>query len=294
MSSGVELTDGGQAPNPPGSQRSGPVWESSRQLGSGGAGLASLGQGPVAILAGFDLTTVVLLTTGNGHGAVLQAAIACFGLSAALFVLAMAFITTAEDYSATPDVRMTYSPEAGVSAGVLAEQRYEQYQDENLLSIYFNYRVTPTVTLAVLGTLAGLVLVAVGRGWSAGPDIVAGGASVVGLIYIIDAFKNGRNWWLFPRPVFGEPRAKISTRIARAAKTAWSAWRDRKVNRAAIVDIDRLKLLVPPMTEAGLQAMLGSTTPERPGHGQDTTPGPPEQGNPSPAPEDDARPDDPG
>jgi hypothetical protein len=258
------LTEGGPVQDSPGRREPGPVWESSRQLGSGGAGLASLGQGPVAILAGFDLTTVVLLTTGTGHGAVLQAAIACFGLSAALFILAMAFITTAEDYSASPDVRTTYHPESRFDAQVLAEQRHQQYQDENLLSIYFNYRVTPTVTLAVLGTLSGLVLVVVDRGWSPGPDIVAGGAIVVGLIYIVDMIKNGRNWWLFPRPAFQESRDNSKPWIIRLAVRVWSAWKYRKDNRASIVDIANVERNVPPMTKAGLQAMLSPPEPACP------------------------------
>jgi hypothetical protein len=186
----------------------GPVWSRPRELGSGGAGLASLGQGPVAILAGFDLTTVVLLSTSGGGGALHQAAIACFGASAALFILAMTFITTAEDFTATPDDRMMYAPEARVSAGALEAERGDQWQDENLLSIYYNYRVAPTVTFAVMGTLAGLVLVLLGHDRRIGPDVAAGAATLVGLIYLTDWLKRGGTWWLFPRPVLTPPGQK--------------------------------------------------------------------------------------
>jgi hypothetical protein len=186
----------------------GPVWSSPRELGSGGAGLASLGQGPVAILAGFDLTTVVLLTTSGGSGALHQAAIACFGAAAALFILAMAFITTAEDFSATPDDRMMYAPEARVSLESLEAERGDQWQDENLLSIYYNYRVTPAVTFAVVGTLAGLVLVLLGHDHRIGPDVAAGATTLVALIYLTDWLKRGRSWWLFPRPVLTPPGQK--------------------------------------------------------------------------------------
>jgi hypothetical protein len=179
----------------------GPVWSAPRELGSGGAGLASLGQGPVAILAGFDLTTVILLTTSGGTDALRQAAIACFGVAAALFILAMTFITTAEDYSATPDDRMMYKPEARISASELELQRGDQWQDGNLLSIYYNYRVGPSVTLAVIGTLAGLVLVLLGHDHLIGPDIAAGATTLVALAYLADWLKRGGNWWLFPRPV---------------------------------------------------------------------------------------------
>lgn len=211
------MTSGGQEPGPvePESPAApatpalpgGPVWISARELGGGGAGLASLGQGPVAILAGFDLTTVVLLITSGAGGDLRQAAIACFGAAAALFALAMAFITTAEDYSATPGDRLMYNPEAKVSPEALEVQRGLQWQDENLLAIYFNTRVLPSVTLAVLGTLAGLILVLLSRGWSPGPVIAAAAAALVGLAYLTDWVKQGGNWWLFPRPVFPPPAA---------------------------------------------------------------------------------------
>jgi hypothetical protein len=192
----------------PADEYAAPVWSSPRELGSGGAGLASLGQGPVAILAGFDLTTVVLLTTSGGTGALRQAAIACFGVSAALFTLAMAFITSAEDYSATPDDRIMYRPEARVSAAALETERGDQWQDENLLSIYYNYRVTPAVTFAVIGTLAGLILVLLGHDHLLGPDIAAGATALVALGYLADWLKRGGNWWLFPRPVLLSPGQK--------------------------------------------------------------------------------------
>lgn len=272
--------ESGSAQNSP----SGPVWKSSRELGSGGPGLASIGQGPVAILAGFDLATVVLLTTGNGRGGVLQAALACFGVSAALFILAMAFITAAEDYSATPGDRMMYYPEAKVSAEKLEEQRRLQRQDEAILSLYFNYRVVPTVTLAVLGTLAGLALVAVAKGWSPGPDVAMGGASVVGLIYIADVLGAGRNWWLFPRPLLGSQKRPLlgaqgrpilvaerrETRFwpVRMAARIRSAQEARRERRFRIVDIYYVH--VPPMTRDGHRAMFGAGASARPDGSKDT------------------------
>jgi hypothetical protein len=246
-----------QAPEP---QRPGPVWVSSRQLGSGGPGLASLGQGPVAILAGFDLTTAILLTTSTGHGGIVQAAIACFGLSAALFILAMAFITAAEDYSASPDVRMTYNPEARVSARELDEQRGMQRQDEDILSIYFNYRIIPCVTLAVLGTLTGLVLALGYKGWFAGVDVAVVGVALVGVIYLIDWLKNGNNWWLFPRPVFESAGHAPTPWPLRVMRNVRSAWAERKPRRASIV----LSTETWPMTTAGREAMLGAPAHEAP------------------------------
>lgn len=262
------------------SSPSGPVWKSSRELGSGGPGLASIGQGPVAILAGFDLATVVLLTTGNSRDGVLQAALACFGVSAALFILAMAFITAAEDYSATPGDRMMYYPEAQVSADKLEEQRRLQRQDEAILSLYFNYRVIPTVTLAVLGTLAGLALVAVAKGWSPGPDVAVGGASVVGLIYIADVLRGGRNWWLFPRPILGNQKRLLlgaQRRPLPGARWFWpvrmaarirSAQDARIERRFRIVDIHNVH--VPPMTRDGHRAMFGADASARPDGSEDT------------------------
>ncbi len=237
------------------------VWWSSRQLGSNGAGLASLGQGTVAIMAGFDLTTVVLLTVGNSRGGVVQAAIACFGLSAALFILAMAFITAAEDYSATPDDRLMYYPEAKVSADDLEDQRVMQYQDTDIMAIYFNYRITPTVVFAVLGTLAGLVLTLVAKGWSPGPAVAAGAAIAVGLVYVADTLKGGRNWWLFPRPVLGQAGGETD-RPAPAARRGlerlipgpvFNGWQQSKQVRDGIVRWPS----APPMSPVGRQAMLG-------------------------------------
>jgi hypothetical protein len=247
--------ESGTAQNSSRGKKSGPVWTSARELGSGGPGLASIGQGPVAILAGFDLTTVVLLATGSDHGVDVQAAIACFGLAAALFILAMAFITAAEDYSATPGERMMYNPEAQVSAKALDEQRRLQSQDENLLSIYYNFRVIPSVTLAVLGTLAGLALVAVDKGWYPGTDIAAAAAVVVGLIYIVDVLQGGRDWWLFPRPVFQVKGKKGQSPIIAVTTRVWPAWKARRERRASIVETANLH--VPRMNKDGLRAMLG-------------------------------------
>ena len=176
------------------------VWRSSRELGSGGSALASLGQGTVAILGGFDLTTAVLLTTSNRNGAEYQAALACFAISAAMFALALAFIASAEDYAATPDERRMYYSEAQVSPDALEIQRGLQWQDHILLSIYYNKRVLPTVTLAVLGTLAGLALVILARGLSSGSIVAAAAVVAVAVVYAFDWIKRS-NWWLFPRPI---------------------------------------------------------------------------------------------
>jgi hypothetical protein len=179
------------------------VWRSGREIGAGGAGLASLGQGTVAILAGFDLTTVVLLSATHQSGAVHQAATACLGVAAAVFVLALAFIASAEDYAATPDERLMYHPEARVSEKELDVQRGLQRQDNNILSIYYNYRVLPSVTGAVLLTLAGLALAVLQGGLSPGPAVAVVAAAIVIVIYLAD-FLIGRrrgNWWLFPRAI---------------------------------------------------------------------------------------------
>jgi hypothetical protein len=227
------------------------VWRSSRELGTGGRGLASLGQGTVALLAGFDLTTVVLLTTSQGAGAAQQAAIACFGVSAALFILALAFITSAEDYAATPEDRLIYYPEARVSEQALETQRGLQRQDDNLLATYFNKRILPSVTLAVLGTLAGLALVLLKKGWSPGLDVAAIAVVVVALIYLVD-WRKGSNWWLFPRPVLpGWTRREL------AAK--YSGHLSAKQEKRRFHD-EMLHLPVPkaPMSDAGRRAMLGS------------------------------------
>jgi hypothetical protein len=243
VSAGRAPEDPAGIPGPePGHQ----VWNSARELGSGGQGLASLGQGPVAILAGFDLATVVLLTTSSASGALLQAAIACFGVSAALFTLAMAFITTAEDYSATPDDRMMYFPEARVSRDVLEAQRGRQWQDENLLGHYFNTRVLPSVTFAVLGTLAGLILVLLSRGWKPGPVIAAFAALAVALVYFTDWLKQGHGWWLFPRPV--SPPVPTAAAMAQAPP----ARRIRRHQRYRITHVSEAN----PMSAAGRAAML--------------------------------------
>jgi hypothetical protein len=230
------------------------VWRSPRELGAGGSGLASLGQGTVAILAGFDLTTVVLLTTGSsGGGAVLQAAVACFGVSAATFALALAFIASAEDYAATPDERIMYYPEARESAKALEVQRGLQRQDENLLSTYYNKRVLPSVTLAVLGTLAGLTLVMLGRGWRLGPAIAAIAAIAVAIVYLIDWVKGG-NWWLFPRAVLPVwTKGQLATKYPDQLTTS----QERKRSKDEMLHLPESKAS---MSEAGRRAMLGLRT----------------------------------
>jgi tetratricopeptide (TPR) repeat protein len=179
------------------------VWRSGRELGAGGAGLASLGQSTVAILAGFDLTTVVLLSASHQDGAIHQAATACLGVAAAVFVLALAFIASAEDYSATPDERLMYHPEARVCEEELDTQRGLQRQDYNILAIYYNHRVLPSVTCAVLLTLAGLALAVMQGGLSPGSAVAVTAAAAVVVIYLADFLigRRGGNWWLFPRAI---------------------------------------------------------------------------------------------
>lgn len=228
------------------------VWRSPRELGAGGSGLASLGQGTVAILAGFDLTTVVLLTTSGG-GAVRQAAVACFGVSAATFALALAFIVSAADYAATPDERIMYYPEARESAKALEVQRGLQRQDENLLSTYYNKRVLPSVTLAVLGTLAGLTLVMLGGGWRIGPAIAAIAAIAVAIVYLIDWVKGG-NWWLFPRAVIP---AWTKEQLAAKYPDQLTSSQERKRRKDEMLHLPEPKAS---MSEAGRRAMLGLRT----------------------------------
>jgi hypothetical protein len=177
------------------------VWHAARELGSGGPGLASLGQGTVATLAGFDLASVVLLSIGHTSGWAQQAAVACLGIAAAMLVLALAFIANAEEYSATPDERLIYYPEARISEKELNTQRGLQRQDAFLFSVYCNERVLRTVNLGVLFTLTGLALAVFTIGTTPGPMIAAAAAIFVGVIYLVDWWKKGSNWWLFPRPL---------------------------------------------------------------------------------------------
>lgn len=250
----VGVGPGDPAPDDPARRDAQQVWRSPRELGSGGGGLASLGQGTVAILGGFDLTTVVLLATDSGNGALRQGAIACLGVGAAAFALALAFIASAEDYSATPDDRLMYHPEARVSAAELDAQRGLQRQDDNLLSVYYNRRVLPAVTIAVILTLAGLALTLLGRGWQPGPLVAAGGAVLVALIYLADALLGG-NWWLFPRPVLP---ALNREQLARNYPGRLSRRQRRHKRRDEIVRLAQPRAA---MGEDGRAAMLSAPAP---------------------------------
>jgi hypothetical protein len=232
------------------------VWRSGRELGAGGAGLASLGQGTVAILAGFDLTTVILLSTSHSSRPAHQAAIACLGVGAAAFVLALAFIASAEDYSATPDDRLMYFPEARVSEAELDIQRGLQRQDGNILAIYYNYRVLPSVTCAVMLTLAGLALAVLQAGWSPGPAVAAAAAAVVGVIYLADFFIARRrgNWRLFPRAVLPAwSREQFSEKYPNPDLGLLSRRQQRRMFREQIV---HLPVPIDTMSAHGRAAML--------------------------------------
>jgi hypothetical protein len=150
------------------------------------------------LLGGFDLASVALILSGGHPGGITQAAVASFGSAAAIFVLALAFITSAEDYSATPSDRLMYNPEANISADELENQRRYQAQDLYVLALIYNRRVLPTVTAGVILTLIGLVLLLLSKGlgwWLVATAVVVGS---VALILLLDWRIDGR-WWLFPR-----------------------------------------------------------------------------------------------
>jgi selenoprotein W-related protein len=151
------------------------------------------------ILAGFALTAAVTLHLDSHKGPIKEAAIASFGLSAVVLVLALAFIATAEDYAVNPDDRLKFHPEARVSAEALDEERKWQRQDEFLVSLY-SIRVGLCVLAGIATSLAGLSLVLFIGHWTVGSIIVAAAAGLVVVIHVYD-HKRAGNWWLFPRPV---------------------------------------------------------------------------------------------
>lgn len=221
------------------------MWASPRELGSGGPALASLGSSTVAILAGFCLTSAV--STGRNSGSPSQIAAGAFGLGAIAFVLSLAFIATAEDYAATPDLRLAYNPEARVSEKELTDQRALQRQDQIILAMY-SKRVNAAVIAGITGTLIGLSLAMLADRLSAVSVIVAVVAGMV-LLALVGDYIWTVNWWLFPRPV----RAEME------AGPAGSRRQRRTERRDFQNDLLHQPAARGPLGQAGLTAMFGES-----------------------------------
>jgi hypothetical protein len=171
------------------------VWDSPRELGSVQS-ITAVGGTPISVLAGFSLTSAIMAATASGS-LWRDVAVALFAVAAAAFILALSLIVEAISYAASPDIRLTYRPEAKVSEEALQQERGLQREDEWLLDIY-NQRITWSTTAGVVGSLGGLAaaLLTAHVTWG-----VAVGVLVLLLVIAVVVLNQlGRAGWLFPRP----------------------------------------------------------------------------------------------
>ncbi len=171
------------------------VWDSPRELGSVQS-ITAVGGTPISVLAGFSLTSAIMAATATGS-VWRDIAVALFAIAEGAFILALSLIVEAISYAASPDIRLTYRPEARVSEDALQEERGLQREDEWLLDIY-NRRIGWSTTAGVVGSLGGLAAALLSAhitwGVAVGVVVVLLVASVVVLNQV------GKAGWLFPRP----------------------------------------------------------------------------------------------
>jgi MFS family permease len=171
------------------------VWDSPRELGSVQS-ITAVGGTPISVLAGFSLTSAIMIASARG-GVWRDVAVIFFAIAASAFILALSLIVDAINYAASPDIRLAYTPEAKVCEEVLQQQRKFQREDEWLLDIYNRHIVRSTtagVVSSLLGLGAALLTARVSWGIIAGVVVLA----VVTVVVALNFFnKAGR---LFPRP----------------------------------------------------------------------------------------------
>jgi hypothetical protein len=160
------------------------------------------------LLAGFSLTTIVLLVVSSYRPWLAVYAIAMFALAAALLLNALQFSATALGYAATPSERLDYVPEAAANTHILGAIRRRQWEEASLRSRYL-VSARFCYNFGLLAFLGGLGLIIVPRSswpWPAGQFI---GVAVVGMSIVFEilwVFSKAR--WpksLFPRPSPGKP-----------------------------------------------------------------------------------------
>jgi hypothetical protein len=171
------------------------VWRRPRELGSVQS-ITAVGGTPISVLAGFSLTSAIMVAAAGG-GVWRDVAVALFAVAAGAFILALELIVEAVNYAATPDMRLTYHPEAAVDEDALAFERDQQRQDEWLLDIY-NRRISLGTTAGIAASLLGLgaALLTARVSWG----VLAGVAVVVPLAALAVLNQGRRAAWLFPNP----------------------------------------------------------------------------------------------
>jgi hypothetical protein len=164
------------------------TWFSSEPLGHYSS-LSTVSSGPVAILAGFTLTSATALATTANLEACDVAAIGVLGLSAACLFIALVLVAEANSYFSTPADRIAWFPEASVSRTFLEGQRQRQRNDF-LRFDAFRRRALQWYSVGAALALVGLalVLVAVVDGtafemsWS--EDTLSDAAAIVGAVAV--------------------------------------------------------------------------------------------------------------
>jgi len=126
------------------------IWDSPREVGNP---FSSVGNTPIAVLAGFSLTALITVT-GRKRDAWSNASVILFTLSVIFFIAALLFITAAAQYTATPAERLARVPEAYTEDAEFKVIRDNQWKDEGLLDLY-SKRISFAMIAGILTTLTG-------------------------------------------------------------------------------------------------------------------------------------------
>jgi hypothetical protein len=147
--------------------RRGQVWSKRRPIGFPNA-ISTTGGIAAPLLAGFALTTVVQIVSAERPPRLANLAVASFTVAAALLLYALQFSALALGYSATPQQRLEYFPEASISDKALAKVRSDQWAEMWLRAAY-SKRAALCYDLGLIVFLLGLGAVVVPSGhWSWG------------------------------------------------------------------------------------------------------------------------------
>ena len=109
------------------------------------------------LLAGFSLTTVILLLTSSDRPWLAEEAIASFSIAAVLFLNAVQYSALTLSYAATPAERLDFNPEASSDRGVLSKVVDRQWEESDTFGRAI-LRATFCYNVGMAGFLIGLGL----------------------------------------------------------------------------------------------------------------------------------------
>jgi hypothetical protein len=181
------------------SLRTSHMWRVRYPLGTVDA-VRSMGTIAAPLLAGFALTTVVLLATASSPPRFADWALAALAAAAGLFVFSLQFTLAGLLYAAPPSDRMAWRPDAATNRGARDALRRVQRKDDYLQREYFR-RARGCYDLGMLGYLVGLLVIIYPVHWTVGRAIALGVvalAAVLELVWMVAAWSGKRPAWLLP------------------------------------------------------------------------------------------------